>query len=147
MGKTVPIRDLLTTFIDQLEANQTQFWVVLVMSILSILTTIVFFVAGPWALAAVIPLYQEANAYLDSGVLPPEKEDRIDEIRRFLWPHFLENPQDFQQNGPQDEKKDRSHIAKHPGKHANEKRVKKDHHRRKRPGLKIRHQKTPVPIF
>ena len=139
MGKTVPIRDLLTTFIDQLEANQTQFWVVLIMSILSILTTIVFFVAGPWALAAVIPLYQEANAYLETGVLPPEKEDRIDEIRRFLWPHFLENPQDFQQNGPQDEKKDRSHIAKHPGKHANEKRVKKDHHRRKRPGLKIRH--------
>ena len=84
MGKTVPIRDLLTTFIDQLEANQTQFWVVLVMSILSILTTIVFFVAGPWALAAVIPLYQEANAYLDTGVLPPEKEDRVDEIRRFL---------------------------------------------------------------
>ena len=107
--------------------------------ILSILTTIVFFVAGPWALAAVIPLYQEANAYLETGVLPPEKEDRIDEIRRFLWPHFLENPQDFQQNGPQDEKKDRSHIARHPGKHANEKRVKKDHHRRKRPGLKIRH--------
>ena len=144
MGRTVPIRDLLTTFIDQLEANQTQFWVVLVMSILSILTTIVFFVAGPWALAAVIPLYQEANAYLDTGVLPPEKEDRIDEIRRFLWPHFLENPQDFQ-NGPQDEKKDRSHIAKHgvsPRKPANEKKVKKDHgahHRRRLPGLKIRH--------